>query len=100
MIPTYLEAVKARIKAATPGPWTVEQNGFETIGQVCCEDWAINEGHMDIGDATLIAHAPQDLATLIRVVELQQEALKYYAEHWDDDLASKALDAADKLVSE
>lgn len=102
-----LGQVKARLAAATPGPWVVDTGGFDTIAQVCSEDWAIHDGHIDIGDAQLIAHAPIDLARLLAIVEVMQAAIEQSIARSDDYGDShcsqpirRALLAADKLASD
>lgn len=68
-----LDAIKARLTAATPGPWRVsrqnidERPGTSEVCDLVNDCWVIVE-HNDLGryedDADLIAHAPTDLAYL------------------------------------
>ena len=73
-----LDAIKARLAAATPGPWRVsrqnidERPGTSEVCDLVNDCWVIVE-HNDLGryedDADLIAHAPADIAGLVAEVE-------------------------------
>jgi hypothetical protein len=73
-----LDAIKARLAAATPGPWRVsrqnidERPGTSEVCDLVNDCWVIVE-HNDLGryedDADLIAHAPADIAALLAEVE-------------------------------
>lgn len=73
-----LDAIKARLEAATPGPW----NKFGQTRHVYSE---LPEGTLggflaeaiNANDANLIAHAPADLAALLRVAEAARLALNW-----------------------
>jgi hypothetical protein len=86
-----LEEIRARLAAATPGPWTAIQKtwrsrtsghtwsayGIEQSQEVYGDDaWAISyatdTGQIAQKDADLIAHAPADLAYLLAEVERLQ----------------------------
>ena len=63
-----LDLIKARLAAATPGPWVLSKDR-ETITQtshITRDVWTIPRTHEDM---ELIAHAPSDLAALIAEVE-------------------------------
>lgn len=75
-----LDAIEARIAAATPGPWTatyedadrwtsITGEGYSIDGDlwVVCPEVATCEGELG-PDADLIAHAPEDLAALVAEV--------------------------------
>ena len=74
-----LDAIRARLAAATPGPWHAYGNTLaaETGGCTCSPHYGAHEAHCgleEIGqvvesDADLIAHAPADLAALLAEVE-------------------------------
>lgn len=86
-----LKEIKDRIERATPGPWTkgpvhlrnyshfnlvANVRGVEILGQykaVSCGD-----------DAAFIAHAPTDLAKLIKVIEVYEESLEEMMAHLCD----------------
>ncbi len=78
-----LDEIKARLKAATPGPWKVDAK--ECKGKHVVTDApfeyriAVANEYYESGakDASLIAHAPTDLAFLLGLVERQQRALEY-----------------------
>lgn len=113
-----LDAIRARLDRATPGPWTVaETEGWIGIHPVCpphgTDDAAEISGGLDDltpADADLIAHAPTDLAALVAeierlraVAEAAAQVVGAYANPWaseDDRLATidalaPALDALD-----
>ena len=78
MTPDQLSAIRARLDAATPGPW-------EAGTAACCPDMGWVDGpksavcpqftatkvthSLDANDAELIAHAPTDLGALLDEVE-------------------------------
>jgi hypothetical protein len=70
--------IRARLKAATPGPWTTgsrDDSGNLYIGQA--EPGGALVATAGDGDAELIAHAPMDLAYLLaRVEELEGQLAK------------------------
>lgn len=82
---TDLEAIKARLAAATPGPWSDDWTGRgpldthwscqpdykEIIRMEGSDSWGgCNHSlRCDAADASLIAHAPADLAALVAEVE-------------------------------
>lgn len=68
-----LDAIRARVAAATPGPWHVWASQPEVQVQnadgqclAAVETWGVGRGCID---ADLIAHAPTDLAALCDEVE-------------------------------
>ena len=70
----YLDPIRARLAAATPGPWEVDECSEETtvivagsdLTIICSELWQGWEGTQD---AALIANAPTDMAALVAEVE-------------------------------
>lgn len=115
-MPDPLDAIRERLAKATPGPWCWGYIGEKTngyiIGTACDEDGKPFEGNVPefyanggevilhspsmigeheastvrYGDASLIAHAPTDLAYLLarlaaaeKVVEAAERALHYLA---------------------
>jgi len=73
-----LDAIKARLAAATPGPWETrflhrvwmrarEEPGNLMFGTGPTQDWA---------DCDLMAHAPTDLAALVAEVERLHQAIR------------------------
>lgn len=94
----FLDAVQARLEAATPGPWKPYRTGkWEHDNYVVREDLAGVAMQYALvwqpGDAELIAHAPSDLAALLAVVRALVEArgdLNHHHSHmvpgrWDKD---------------
>lgn len=94
MIPE-IEAIRARLEAATPGPWTkTKSNNPETRvcqvhsaqGAVCAPFWgptrSLDEANRN---AAFIAHAPEDIRALLDCVEGMSKALEFYADcgHFD-----------------
>jgi hypothetical protein len=85
--PEELAAMKARIAATTPGPWTSFFEGrdhssgdsfIHTATQdiyISAEDYAGGGGHF-CADQDFIAHAREDMPRLIAEVERLRELLK------------------------
>lgn len=65
-----LDAIAARLEAATPGPWqaVTDNDGRTKEHAVWSERFLIAECIQTKPDADLIAHAPADLAVLLAVV--------------------------------
>ena len=85
-----LAGIEARLKAATPGPWSVKHRhcmheppddescglGLEIVGP----PEASNRGQFYRGaDAVFIAHAPSDVAVLLEAVKALRAALEPFA---------------------
>jgi flavin-dependent dehydrogenase len=76
-----LEAIKARLSAATPGPWRRDGNhrakvrggDGDTLTRVVPESSDEPWSPTDEANADLIAHAPGDIAALIAEVERLRE---------------------------
>ena len=64
-MPDRIAEIRARLDAATPGPWLV-RNGWVDLNNLHGD--VIPVGHND-ADADLIAHAPADIAWLLDEVE-------------------------------
>lgn len=88
-----IAAIRARVAAATPGPWAREDDGDDYVafapGAEICR---IPHGQDAEECANLIAHAPADLAALCDEVERLTEENRTRG-----DAATKALDAIAKL---
>ena len=84
-----LDPIRARLAAATPGPWHAWDRGIGSevhVGAECvsettqyerCRD--LNDGFRETfaeADAALIANAPADLAALLAEVERLREAVQ------------------------
>jgi hypothetical protein len=82
-----LAPIKARLAAATPGPWREGLNGGSS-GITTEDEWRGMESMVHAGRA-LIAHAPTDMAGLVAEVERLRAALV---------LAAGALGDAPHLV--
>ena len=74
-MPDRLQEIRARLDAATPGPWVVKPPGEGKSSS------GIRRGALDIAwsvtareDADLIANAPADIAWLLAEVERLQRA--------------------------
>lgn len=62
---SYLAEVRARMDAATPGPWTAHDDGLvwpERMGDPV-------SGSTEMADAEFIAHAREDLPRLLAVLD-------------------------------
>lgn len=69
---TRLDDIRARLEKATPGPWPSKRTSDH------CQNITIGEQPISFKpgpDADLIAHAPDDLAALVKLVEA---ARKHY----------------------
>lgn len=66
---TKLDAIEARLAAATPGPWTISHRNDNQIiradGTLVADTWYENYE----SNAEFIAHAPDDMAALLAVVK-------------------------------
>ncbi len=74
-LPHYLAEVRARLEAATPGPWDYAHGYVEAEN---CADYIV-EGPDAINDddnGDFIAHAPADIAKLLAMLEVAREALE------------------------
>lgn len=98
-----LSEIRERLEKATPGPWTLKPRNscfFDDGGplkplsnELCLDEDSWNSdflgasiigptdpgrGDFTVRDGWLIANAPQDLAKLIRIVEVLREGLERY----------------------
>jgi hypothetical protein len=64
--PLDLAAIAARLRAATPGPWTMNERGMVCV--VESGDWVADTYFSDT-DGPFIANAPADIAALLAEVE-------------------------------
>lgn len=74
-----LNAIKQRITKAKEGPWSLGKkspNGLNNIGVKGC---MLGQVFGD-GNAEFIAHAHEDVPTLVAEVEKLREALEFYAD--------------------
>lgn len=75
-----LQPIKARLAAATPGPWEVESSEtvdgsfIANMGPIMIVPYFQGMAPM-MADADLIAHAPTDLAALVAEVERLRTAI-------------------------
>lgn len=78
MTSDQLAAIEARLRAATPGPWTNDMREVWTAnGTHCICDAYVDEIESgECSDATFIANAPADIAALVDEVKRLREALK------------------------
>ena len=90
-----LDAIEARINAATKGPWSadagsrrVTADGHREIAETAWDTYpSYAPTLVEAWDnAALIAHAPADLRRLVQGLRLAARALERYAEHeaWTD----------------
>lgn len=78
---TSLTEIRERLEAITPGPWRSEEDGLTAIEITCAarKDTVcvaeISTGYLahfereQVANATFIAHAPTDIARLLRIAE-------------------------------
>ena len=90
-----LEPIKARLAAATPGPWdfhVLPQSVGITVATIHSEQgpretrWTVDlppeiGGMGTRADAEMIAHAPEDIAALVAEVERLREQVEAVREH-------------------
>lgn len=79
-----LEEIEARLKAATPEPWSYDSDENE-IHADTMQDFGGDPVHIcemmgssRIDNSSFIANAPTDIRDLLAVVKLQRKALKRY----------------------
>ena len=82
---TKLEEIRARVDNATPEPWVETDDGYVVAGDVYIHEpnnlgREVVAGELIPAEAManvhLIAHAPQDIRYLLRLVEETQKALE------------------------
>ena len=106
-----LDPIRARLAAATPGPWHAYGNTLAAeVGRCTCSPhYGAHErscGLEDIGqvverDADLIANAPADMAALIAEVErLRTENEELIERGWADEVFAHSLRGAVQRVRE
>lgn len=92
--PTALDEIRARLDAATPGPWAHDDEGFMGCGQVYTAnedlyggniaapsgDLYPRAGYSPKDDMLFIAHAPADVARLLQALEATEGTLAQRAE--------------------
>lgn len=96
-----LDAIKDRLKRATPGPWFTAPSDGCTEGSSCRSIWAHHPyPHRMMNcvleeDAEFIAHSRTDIERLVRAVEILREGCKIG--HWDSH-REKAMRDADAIL--
>lgn len=90
-----IDAIRARLNAATPGPWAIwhdlDHQGFTTVGDADSYEEILAHGECEESnptahvyveeDADLIANAPADIAFLLAELDAARGRL---AEAWDE----------------
>lgn len=77
-----LGAIRARAEAATPGPWERGGKWNETAvyakdGTMIAGQWDYEEGGIsEVPDADFIAHAREDIPTLLALIDEQQAEIE------------------------
>ncbi len=95
-----LEPIKARLAAATPGPWhPVEIPAAKYVG-VTAEHWDGDGYHVcstedcdpedAVPNATFIAHAKADVEALVAEVERLRAAIALHRDRWRSGVGSGA----------
>lgn len=100
-LPILLSAIRARVEAATPGPWTAElvddwscDTGFAgdppkkltgwIEGVVEYKSCGSHEAKWKPGCLELVTHAPTDIALLLKIVDKLLEQRDGYIERLDE----------------
>ena len=90
-----LDAIEARLGAATPGPWRTWKHSDGQRGEAVETAWAHDSDGADTElitdwctppDAVFIAHAPQDITDLLVLARKQQaaiDAVRALADAWE-----------------
>lgn len=97
-MPLDLKAIRARLDAATPGPWKHENKGQDhRVITPTGRQWNIGDAiyHAEDRDAEFIAHAPTDIAALIEALEKCKEALWPFA-----NIHEKCWDTQDLITGQ
>lgn len=108
-----IEQIRARLAAATPGPWMEwAESGDYWIGR-CCDDvpekdaeWVCDSGDMSDENTEFVAHAPSDIAALIKELEAARafiEEAEYAASHDCEEptyTLQTALNEYEKAIAE
>lgn len=92
-----LERIRARLEAATPGPWRVdyskEYRSVRRVGAKAGERWRIagvgtgrRVDPQDDANAELIAHAPDDLRDLLAVAEAVEKLCADWEKAYPEDI--------------
>ena len=82
-----LSSIKARLKAATPGPWTFtgdnNYSGNVVYGDVSDRGgYYLRDSSQYLADDEFIAHSISDIEALVKCVEVMREALKCHCMRW------------------
>lgn len=88
------DSIRARLAAATEGPWSWDDDPDLTQDSVWANDGDIvastygstAKGSTDADDARFIANARQDIPALLKALDLAEKALDH-AEHYECDFA-------------
>lgn len=96
-----IEEIRARLKAATPGPWKFSDTSCNSLYSEVHREQIIGsclvpyewetEWTMSNENIRLVAHAPSDLAALCDALEVAIEALDYVSEDTPRATANKFL---------
>lgn len=81
--PAHMEAIAARLAAATPGPWTVGDRA-KFARYVFAGETGICVTTLDNGDAEFIAHAREDVSWLQAQLAAARQALVEQTAHAQD----------------
>lgn len=72
-----LAEIRARLEAASPGPWWEAGSEVESVAVTICANYYVDIPEAPIGpwpqNATFIAHSREDVAALLRVAEAAQD---------------------------
>ena len=94
----YIDEIKARLAAATPWPWIAKELGDAGLKIVLTDNSNLAVAQkLFPQDAEFVAHAPADIAALLRVADaakLAQAAFYGGMKPLSDAIAKDALDAA------
>lgn len=103
-----LDQIRARLNAASPGPWEVNGDHFYvcSVGNsnidgkdydVCMNGYAARDGANSDAktDADFIAHAPTDIARLLKAIERLREQRDA---NYDGPLPDQAAERADQEI--
>jgi hypothetical protein len=90
-----LDEIEARLKAATPGPWTpciaFTSDGYSTLLPTADPDVPVT-----VADMKLITHAPEDIVYLLERIRKLEARLLYFADSPRVELAQLAREALEE----
>ena len=95
------DEIRARLEAATPGPWKVEKNCVNNLWHICCPEGEGNRGYVAYtvqtdkrawDDFLFIAHTRQDIPALLDALDKAEAQVELF-----DNLLSTSKPISKKI---